>query len=433
MKKHSRRKFVVLMLSFCVFLGVPFNVYAATNENSKDKKVINNPVVSNNYPIIMVHGLLGWGNDELFGLNYWGGFESLREILDNEGYEVYTPTVGSLSSNWDRACELYAYIKGGIVDYGEAHSRKYGHERYGRTYPGVYPQMGMLSKTGEIAKVHLLGHSMGGQTIRTMTQLLKTGSLEEIAVTPKDRISPLFTGGKSWVSSITTLATPHDGSPIANDRFNNESCLQQLIGALAAQGGIIDSNNPCFDFRLDQWGLRKRPCESFDSYLHRVADSNIWKTTKDTSMWDLSPEGARELNTWVKAQDDIYYFSLACVATHENILTKHQVPDITMNSILKPYSYFIGSYTNNKPGEVTVDKTWWRNDGLVSVVSAKCPTVGSTDKMINYNGIPQKGVWNYLGEKNFTDHLDIVGLYECDYALIQEYFDMAEMLRKLPR
>ena len=40
----------------------------------------------NHYPIVMVHGLFGWGGTEVLGLNYWGGFSSLRDILNNAGY-----------------------------------------------------------------------------------------------------------------------------------------------------------------------------------------------------------------------------------------------------------------------------------------------------------------------------------------------------------
>ena len=39
----------------------------------------------NHYPIVMVHGLFGWGGTEVLGLNYWGGFSSLRDILNNAG------------------------------------------------------------------------------------------------------------------------------------------------------------------------------------------------------------------------------------------------------------------------------------------------------------------------------------------------------------
>lgn len=80
-------------------LVVPFLVLslatpAFATENSNRTK-------NNNYPIVLVRG-----------------------------YEVYTATVGPIVSNWDRACELYAYIKGGRVDYGKIHSEKYGHSRY---------------------------------------------------------------------------------------------------------------------------------------------------------------------------------------------------------------------------------------------------------------------------------------------------------------
>ena len=53
------------------------------------------------------------------------------------------------------------------MDYGAAHAAKYGHERYGKTYEGVYEDW----QPGQ--KVHLVGHSMGGQTIRQLESLLE--------------------------------------------------------------------------------------------------------------------------------------------------------------------------------------------------------------------------------------------------------------------
>ena len=116
----------------------------------------------NHYPIVLVHDLFGWGGTEVLGLNYWGGFSSLRDILNNAGYKVYTPSIGPVASNWDRACELYAYLVGGTVDYGAYHSATNGHARYGRTFPGVLPE---LNNPDSELKVHLVGHSMGGETI----------------------------------------------------------------------------------------------------------------------------------------------------------------------------------------------------------------------------------------------------------------------------
>ena len=75
---------------------------------------------SNDYAIVMVAGFAGWGRDELLGFKYWGGFHDIEADLSDQHYETYTAAAGPVSSNWDRACELYAMLKGGQVDYGEA-------------------------------------------------------------------------------------------------------------------------------------------------------------------------------------------------------------------------------------------------------------------------------------------------------------------------
>jgi triacylglycerol esterase/lipase EstA (alpha/beta hydrolase family) len=429
MLKYKKKNLIAFLLSLSLALGTSPKIYALASDSS-DKL----PNASNNdYPIVMVHGLMGWGNNELFGLNYWGGFSSLKDCLNDEGYKVITPPVGSITSNWDRACELYAYLKGGTVDYGEAHSKKYGHARYGRTYAGEYPEMGNKSNDGTIKKIHLIGHSMGGQTARLMTQLLEKGSVEEIASTPQSNISELFKGGKSWISSITTLSTPHDGSPFANETSKFLPNIQQFIARIGSQVGVINSNNPCFDYRLDQWGIRKSQNESIKDYTEKVSKSNLWNTTKDFSLWELTPEGSKELNSWVSAQDDVYYFSLSCQDTHKDSLTSHQVPNVNMNPLFVPSSQFIGSCISNKPGEVAITNDWWANDGLVSVISAEGPHEGSKDKIVPFSGVPQKGVWNYLGTRQSTDHIDVVGLYKCDSKLKNEYSQMAKMLTNLPK
>jgi len=41
----------------------------------------------------------------------------------------------NLSENFDfRARELFYYLKGGQVDYGEEHSKIYGHSQFGKNY-----------------------------------------------------------------------------------------------------------------------------------------------------------------------------------------------------------------------------------------------------------------------------------------------------------
>lgn len=89
----------------------------------------------------MVHGFNGFTDDINPSVlsHYWGGDKlDIRQDLESNGYETYEASIGALSSNYDRAVELYYYIKGGTVDYGAAHAEKYGHNRYGKTYEGVY-------------------------------------------------------------------------------------------------------------------------------------------------------------------------------------------------------------------------------------------------------------------------------------------------------
>jgi triacylglycerol esterase/lipase EstA (alpha/beta hydrolase family) len=54
-----------------------------------------------------VPGFSGWGAPLLGTLNYWGGVEDIPKLLLNKGYTVIVSSIGPLSSNWERACELY--------------------------------------------------------------------------------------------------------------------------------------------------------------------------------------------------------------------------------------------------------------------------------------------------------------------------------------
>ena len=80
----------------------------------------------NDYPIVLVHGFMGWGPDEMGSYNYWGGKYEMVQEFEKKGHKILVSNVGPVSSNWDRAVELYYQIKGGQVDYGKGHSNTYG-------------------------------------------------------------------------------------------------------------------------------------------------------------------------------------------------------------------------------------------------------------------------------------------------------------------
>jgi len=70
---------------------------------------------ANNYPVILVHGFLGFGPEEFqhSGFNYWGGYGDIASQMQiyRGPRAVFAAAVGPISSNWDRAADLYAQIK----------------------------------------------------------------------------------------------------------------------------------------------------------------------------------------------------------------------------------------------------------------------------------------------------------------------------------
>ncbi len=410
-----------LFLKICFFTLVTVCSFAVKTTYAEERQ-------QNNYPIILVNGFAGWGREEMLGVKYWGGVHDIQEDLKRNGYTVHTAAVGPVSSNWDRACELYAQINGGTVDYGAAHAEKHGHNRFGRTYSGFAPNW------SETNKVHLVGHSMGGQTTRTLVQLLKEGSFEEknyVKNYPNAKISPLFEGGKSYVHSVTTLATPHNGTTLADGSLLLPFVKDLLITA-ASLGG--NNNLSLYDFKLDQWGMKKNGEESFFQYTDRILNSSIWKNTKDISQWDLSTDGAKELNNWVKTQSDVYYLSYSGHASQAAPITGLQLPHITMNKVLMGNAFFLGSYARYEENRPLIDTSWWQNDGVVNTNSMIAP---SSNIAVNNNESLQVGKWNHIETKVNWDHLDMVGLSVSDtlgFSNIQEFYrTIAEKLSWLPQ
>ncbi|MCL4758501.1 MAG: hypothetical protein KJZ96_09140 [Rhodocyclaceae bacterium] len=356
--------------------------------------------------VMFIHGFLGWGRDEMLGVKYWGGIgQDFEADLRDDGIPAVTVAVGPVSSNWDRAIEAWYQMKGGCVDYGEAHARKHGHARYGRCYTALHPQW------SEERKVNIIAHSQGGQTARLLVQLLREGSPEERAASGA-QVAEIFRGGKHWVRSVTTLSSPHMGTTLTKGVYTfTFDMAEQLAGAVAGATGSSTLATNLYDFKLDQWGLARRPGERFRDYVARMRASPLLQPghTKDLSAWDLSPEGALELNGWVRTHPDVYYFSLSTASTMRGILTGHEYPIPTAAAILSPGALWMGAYRNLSPapGEVRIDHTWFKNDTVVNTISMRAPHGATVVAFDPAN--PRKGQWNHLGLWDSWDHMDIIG------------------------
>jgi len=367
----------------------------------------------NNYPIVLMHGFLGWGRDELGGFKYWGGLTDLQEDLKSKGYTVFTTAVGPVSSSWDRACEAFAEIKGGQVDYGYVHSVQNGHLRFGRTYTGLYPQWG-TTVNGAVQKVHLVCHSQGGQDARLLTYLLNSGKTEEKngqIPSGQPGVSTLFLGNHPWIASVTTLASPNDGTTLATGVGQFFPFVKNLVAFFASLAG--STREHFYDFKLDQWNLLRDPNESLDSYTTRVVSSSIWTNNKDISIWSLSPDGAKELNTLHGSCDpNVFYLSYTTEDTYQPYFwsqSRYPLPD--MFAVLWPFATFMGAYTRSATStQVGITSSWFKNDGVVNSVSQAGPSIGCTIRKFSSSNSIGVGIFNDMGVKQSWDHLDINGL-----------------------
>ncbi|WP_281200877.1 YSIRK-targeted triacylglycerol lipase [Staphylococcus felis] len=380
--------------------AVESNLRTATQNNTtdenKEEKVEENKVQQhqNKYPIIFVHGLAGFSSDNrpLGYPSYWGGSKyQVIKRLREEGYDVHEASVSAFGSNFDRAVELYYYIKGGTVDYGAAHSQEKGHERYGKTYEGVYKDW----KPGH--KVHLIGHSMGGTTIRMLEELLRNGydPEKDYGKTNNSEVSELFQGGHdNMIASITTLATPHNGSQVA-DKLGNKDFIRSLVFRLSS---LVGTKHNTFDIGLGQWGLSQKESESLIDYLKRIENSNLWDSD-DNAFHDLTVEDTvNRLNNQTSINPNIVYNTYTGSASKESPITHHHRATPYMFGLLHAVSFLIG---NDK------DPKWRENDGIVPVISALAPF---TQPFVKAGSTIQKGVWQVHDVMKGWDHADFVGL-----------------------
>ncbi len=395
-------------------------------------------------PIVLVHGFMGFDSEANTGIGfpYWGGTVDLEQRLRKQGFEVYSADVGPVSSNWDRACELYAYIKGGRVDYGAAHSQKYGHARYGEYYPGVLPGWGTSAgRSGRVQSVHLIGHSMGGQTVRMLAELLTYGDPDEIRVAENDllsghSVSELFTGGHRWVASITTIATPHDGTTLTQ-RFANVGMLERMFAGLVTRSSL-QKEDPLIQLHLQHWSVCKNAHETLEQFLLRAIRQDLWQKTEDFSYFDLSPIGAKKLNMRTSTHRDVYYFSWATSRTVPDGDAGYHVPMRGMSLLLYPTARYMGSLEDLPAGIDGEPELWWENDGIVNTCSMDGPSLGRPAPIQRYEQ-PIPGVWNFMGTLKPLDHLQvnlvlpISGDAPPGYASLAEFYEgWCRFLTSLP-
>ena len=392
-------KIISLILSILqvFFSYVTFDNSLTVNESKK------------NYPFVFVHGFFGWNPEDGLDskLSYWGCFAGdLLEYLDERGCECYESSCGCISSAWDRACEIYAQLTGTTVDYGKVHSQEYGHARYGKTYDKP-----LFEGWGKDKKINLISHSFGGNTARMFLHILSEGSKQEVEATKDGTLSEFFKGGKrDYVYSLTTFAAPLNGTTIT-DVMNTSrgSLLLSAVYELFARAANT-SINDLYTTDLEAWNLfdikDKKPVLNFERF-------NTLINSKDTGIYEMSLQGARDINEQLKCYDDIYYYSYSTCCTTKIEGTNIYYPNEHC-VVTRPLTLLMGTYTGKAiGGEIDIDESWLPNDGNVNTISQLYP-FDEKHKDFDKNNI-EKGIWQVmpiiegdhfvfmLGKENDTD------------------------------
>lgn len=427
-----KRKRKSLALVLCLALIVSLLVLPVSAATSSGKGNTGSP--SKDYPMVFIHGYLGWGEYDTLDkiLPHMGMMTGdTATWLESQGYNVVKPALGPMCSAWDRACEMYAQLTGTRTDYGIAHSKKYGHERYGRDYTG----RGLLEgyEWNATNKLNLFGHSFGGATERTFVDMLADGRPEEVeaAKAAGEKPSPLFEGGKAdWIYSVTMLVAPSNGSDFCEANPFMREFITGLVHYLSSALEVTDFKG-IYDPHLDHFHIYKDENETIMEGVLRVLNSDF-RDHHDNALDDLWVDRATWMNKELQLQPNIYYqLYYGCVtdigkAIGDNIPTDREwllfrpmslnmgkLDTTTQGSFLDGYGDTLT--TINVPAQ-RLDREWQPNDGMVNMVSGYCPfrldDKGNRiyDKHTTYvEGMAcEPGQWYIMPMQNM-DHLGFAG------------------------
>ena len=347
----------------------------------------------NSYPVILVPGIVGYGEETSVGrvLPYFGlTATSAQKVITSMGLECHTPTFGLLSGAWDRACELYAQIVGGTVDYGEAHSKKHGHARYGKTYKSpMVPNWGRLDGEGNVVKINLIAHGFGVTVARLFIELMNNGSAEEKAVTPENSLSGLFRGGfNNIIHSLVSLAGINDGITLFQALEDRIPGVQRgLVKAaiiaeeLSARSGFVDTYYLKHGLAVTQYQFECKLIDANDSdekkkFTDRVVFSeekisDYLSQGEGNIFYDVGLHGMSDFNNSLGTHENTYYiFEMGSVT--QSIMDKVTIPKLSAG-ILAPTAALISTYENYLPEKPIATPQIFDNDGLVNAESSMPP------------------------------------------------------------
>lgn len=382
---------------------------------------------------IFVHGLFGWGPGELGGLPYWG--DALAQLP--AALAAKEIKCGPLSSFHDRACELFAQIKGTKIDYGEPHSGAAGHAQFSTDHSGN----GLFPEWSAENPIILIGHSAGAHSCIKLQQLLA------------QNFWGIGTSAR-WVRAIVSIAGVLNGSTLCYHSI----CAAETGRIVAAPAHVIGDaieviqriqNGPAaneYDLWLDHWGIH----QPLDASVVGAIERTEFLKGEDNLAFDLSLQGCFKANSTSQAYVETYYLSIVTSKTVPvegvgRALTKLSAlsallrgrdalggpvhrPELDLSPPLQIPSYYQGvadPFANPRVTpippwrsreEFMIDN-WHENDGAVSTISQRYP-FSAGNHAVGGEGIfgrpiheIRPGRWYYESAEAIVgkrfDHLDV--------------------------
>lgn len=287
--------------------------------------------------IVLVHGLAGWGPDEmnvpaLGHFYYWGQWfldtssgllqsgdkrnlvKRLKAELTSKGINlpIYMATVGPVSANHERACELYAQIRGLRTDYGATRAALTQSQRYApagtsmdfSTKTAWLPNFGLNTDD----RVHLIGHSMGAPTSRMLEYLMRFGKPDEAGTPGMSDLfrTDMYNVRRLSIRSIITVAGVNSGSTLhsllASVQLGSGNLVDQVKNVLVGIATIDQAftwlggdGNSLYNFDLDRLGVITTGAPfNADAVF---ANPAFAPTYKYLAHYDLSPGFMYDFNT----------------------------------------------------------------------------------------------------------------------------------------
>lgn len=352
------------------------------------------------HQIIFVHGFFGWGSNELMQcLPYWGEAKNADPFKDKNVSKAKFASVGPISSNHDRACELFYQIKGGDCDYGAEHAKKHKHQQILEQWEkGAQP---LYSNWDESNPIHLVCHSQGTPTARMLQYLLQ-----------QNYFAPKHQTNANWIKSISSISGAHNGTTLlyslgCSDTTGKVKDQPSLIRWFSNRLPYLTKHSAKlnYNFDLGQWG--------------KMLNNDRVKPFifgEDNAFYDLSLHGMHQCNQILKEYPETYYFSYTTQQTVKFPFTDSHIPGIRMNLLLWCFSWLMGKYSFSEDFRKSLagdynNSDWRKNDGITPTYAQEFPRYPKqhAHKYCSQNTTNfEPGLWHIMEhELSAWDHWDV--------------------------